>query len=123
MVGEDKGNLKSSVFFIWGGLCTAAFVYAFFLVPETKGESLSMFVSGSSNEVQVSPLSKSTRCSKRLLPVPPPNGSHTPPSPAPWPTARVTLRRVLSTMSSDVAPLIRCSQQKERATYLFQFKS
>ncbi|CAK7270979.1 hypothetical protein SEPCBS119000_004362 [Sporothrix epigloea] len=40
MVGQDKGNLKSSVFFIWGGLCTAAFVYAYFLVPETKGLTL-----------------------------------------------------------------------------------
>ena len=39
MVGSDKGNLRSSVFFIWGGLCTCAFVYAWFLVPETKGES------------------------------------------------------------------------------------
>lgn len=40
MVGETKGNLKSSVFFVWGGLCTCAFVYAYFLVPETKGLSL-----------------------------------------------------------------------------------
>lgn len=40
MVGEDKGNLRSSVFFVWGGLCTAAFVYSYFLVPETKGLSL-----------------------------------------------------------------------------------
>ncbi|KAL8290637.1 hypothetical protein RQP46_002895 [Phenoliferia psychrophenolica] len=40
MVGKDKGNLKSSVFFIWGGLCAAAFVYSYFLVPETKGLSL-----------------------------------------------------------------------------------
>jgi sugar porter (SP) family MFS transporter len=40
MVGVDEGNLKSSVFFIWGGLCTCAFVYAWFLVPETKGLSL-----------------------------------------------------------------------------------
>jgi MFS family permease len=40
MVGEDRGNLKSSVFFIWFGLCTCAFVYAYFLVPETKGLSL-----------------------------------------------------------------------------------
>lgn len=40
MVGEDHGNLKSSVFFVWGGLCTAAFVYSYFLVPETKGLSL-----------------------------------------------------------------------------------
>ncbi|EHK97550.1 MFS general substrate transporter [Glarea lozoyensis ATCC 20868] len=40
MVGEEYGNLKSSVFFVWGGLCTCAFVYAYFLVPETKGLSL-----------------------------------------------------------------------------------
>ncbi|GAA6019267.1 hypothetical protein JCM10207_005059 [Rhodosporidiobolus poonsookiae] len=40
MVNEDRGNLRSSVFFIWGGLCTAAFVYSYFLVPETKGLSL-----------------------------------------------------------------------------------
>ncbi|KAK4096306.1 general substrate transporter [Parathielavia hyrcaniae] len=40
MVGEERGNLKSSVFFVWGGLCTCAFVYTYFLVPETKGLSL-----------------------------------------------------------------------------------
>jgi MFS family permease len=40
MVGTSYGNLKSSVFFVWGGLCTCAFVYAYFLVPETKGLSL-----------------------------------------------------------------------------------
>jgi hypothetical protein len=40
MVNEDKGNLRSSVFFIWGGLCTCAFVYAYLLVPETKGLTL-----------------------------------------------------------------------------------
>jgi sugar porter (SP) family MFS transporter len=40
MVGEKRGNLKSSVFFIWGGLCTCAFIYTYFLVPETKGLSL-----------------------------------------------------------------------------------
>jgi len=40
MVGETRGNLKSSVFFVWGGLCTCAFVYTYFLVPETKGLSL-----------------------------------------------------------------------------------
>lgn len=40
MVGTDKGNLKSKVFFIWGGLCTCALVYTYFLVPETKGLSL-----------------------------------------------------------------------------------
>jgi len=40
MVGTKYGNLKSSVFFVWGGLCTCAFVYAYLLVPETKGLSL-----------------------------------------------------------------------------------
>lgn len=40
MVGTDYGNLRSSVFFVWGGLCTCAFVYSYFLVPETKGLSL-----------------------------------------------------------------------------------
>lgn len=40
MVGSQYGNLKSSVFFVWGGLCTCAFVYAYFLIPETKGLSL-----------------------------------------------------------------------------------
>ena len=40
MVNTDEANLRSSVFFVWGALCTAAFIYAFFLVPETKGLSL-----------------------------------------------------------------------------------
>ncbi|KAL8276989.1 hypothetical protein RQP46_010624 [Phenoliferia psychrophenolica] len=36
----DKGDLRSSVFFIWGGLCSAACLYSYFLVPETRGLSL-----------------------------------------------------------------------------------
>jgi SP family sugar:H+ symporter-like MFS transporter len=40
MVGTDKGNLGARVFFIWGSLCTCCFVYAYLLVPETKGLSL-----------------------------------------------------------------------------------
>jgi len=40
MVNRDQGYLRSSVFFVWGGLCTCAFVYSWFLVPETKGLSL-----------------------------------------------------------------------------------
>lgn len=40
MVNTDKGNLRSSVFFVWGGLCTAAFVYSYLFIPETKGLSL-----------------------------------------------------------------------------------
>lgn len=40
MTGEKRGNLKSKVFFVWGGLCSCALVYAYFLIPETKGLSL-----------------------------------------------------------------------------------
>ncbi|KAJ9626216.1 hypothetical protein H2203_003848 [Taxawa tesnikishii (nom. ined.)] len=40
MVGENEGNLRSSVFFVWGGLCACAFVYTYFLIPETKGLTL-----------------------------------------------------------------------------------
>ncbi|RFU30325.1 hypothetical protein B7463_g6033, partial [Scytalidium lignicola] len=42
MVGTAKGdaNLGSKVFFIWGSLCTVCFVYAYVLIPETKGLSL-----------------------------------------------------------------------------------
>merc|ERR1712093_242043 len=40
MVGEDRGNLRSSVFFVWGGLCTGAFIYAYFFIPETEGLTL-----------------------------------------------------------------------------------
>jgi hypothetical protein len=40
MTGTTKGNMKSSVFFVWGCLCACACVYAYFLVPETKGLSL-----------------------------------------------------------------------------------
>lgn len=40
MVDGDKGNLGAKVFYIWGGLCTCCFVYAYLLVPETKGLTL-----------------------------------------------------------------------------------
>ncbi|KAI1415194.1 general substrate transporter [Hypoxylon sp. FL1857] len=40
MVDEDKGNLGAKVFYIWGGLCTLCFIYAYFLIPETKGLTL-----------------------------------------------------------------------------------
>lgn len=40
MVSTEEADLKSHVFWIWGGLCTCAFVYAYFLIPETKGLSL-----------------------------------------------------------------------------------
>ncbi|KAK0387539.1 hypothetical protein NLU13_3785 [Sarocladium strictum] len=40
MVGSQYGNLKSSVFFVWGSLCTCALIYSYFLIPETKGLTL-----------------------------------------------------------------------------------
>ncbi|MCJ1280815.1 hypothetical protein MMC26_000132 [Xylographa opegraphella] len=40
MVGVDQGNLGPKVFFVWGSLCAVCFVYAYILVPETKGLSL-----------------------------------------------------------------------------------
>ncbi|KAJ9643002.1 hypothetical protein H2201_006397 [Coniosporium apollinis] len=40
LTSPDQAYMRSSVFFLWGGLCTCAFIYAYFLVPETKGLSL-----------------------------------------------------------------------------------
>ncbi|CDK28629.1 unnamed protein product [Kuraishia capsulata CBS 1993] len=40
MCDTDKGNLGAKVFFIWGSLCTCCFVYAYLLIPETKGLTL-----------------------------------------------------------------------------------
>lgn len=40
MVNTDKGNLGAKVFFVWGSLCATCFLYAYFLVPETKGLTL-----------------------------------------------------------------------------------
>ena len=40
MVDTDQGNLGPKVFFVWGSLCSTAFVYSYFLIPETKGLSL-----------------------------------------------------------------------------------
>ncbi|KAK2749561.1 hypothetical protein FQN55_003261 [Onygenales sp. PD_40] len=40
LVGADKGNLGTHVFWLWGGLCVTCFLYAYFLVPETKGLTL-----------------------------------------------------------------------------------
>ncbi|KAI8952506.1 general substrate transporter [Xylaria longipes] len=40
MADKDKGNLGAKVFYIWGSLCATAFVYTWFLIPETKGLTL-----------------------------------------------------------------------------------
>ncbi|KAF7717073.1 MFS-type Sugar/inositol transporter [Penicillium ucsense] len=39
-VDADQGNLGAKVFFVWGSLCACAFVYTYFLIPETKGLTL-----------------------------------------------------------------------------------
>lgn len=40
IVDKDKGNLGVKVFFVWGSALSLCFVFAFFLVPETKGLTL-----------------------------------------------------------------------------------
>jgi SP family sugar:H+ symporter-like MFS transporter len=40
MVDANKGNMGSKVFFVWGSLCVGCFLWAYFLVYETKGLSL-----------------------------------------------------------------------------------
>lgn len=40
MVGPNEGDLGAKVFFVWGSLCAWAFVYTYFLIPETKGLTL-----------------------------------------------------------------------------------
>ena len=37
---DDSARLGSNVFFMWGGLCCISFIFAYFLVPETKGLTL-----------------------------------------------------------------------------------
>ncbi|KAM0752560.1 general substrate transporter [Meredithblackwellia eburnea MCA 4105] len=40
LVDQDEGYLRSSVFFLWGGMCFICLAYAYFLVPETKNLTL-----------------------------------------------------------------------------------
>lgn len=42
LVGTEKGqaDLGAKVFFMWGALCCTSFLFAYFMVPETKGLSL-----------------------------------------------------------------------------------
>jgi len=40
LVGEDYANLSFKIFFMWGSLCMVSVLFAYFLVPETKGLSL-----------------------------------------------------------------------------------
>ena len=40
LVDEQYANLSSKIFFMWGSLCIISVLFAYFLVPETKGLSL-----------------------------------------------------------------------------------
>lgn len=40
MVDKESGNLGAKVFFVWGSTCTLCVLFAYFMVPETKGLSL-----------------------------------------------------------------------------------
>jgi MFS family permease len=40
LVSSDKADLGPKVFFVWGSTCCLSFLFAYFLVPETKGLSL-----------------------------------------------------------------------------------
>ncbi|KAF2732347.1 general substrate transporter [Polyplosphaeria fusca] len=40
LLDEKYGNLKAKVFWIWGCTCTCCVLFAYFLVPETRGLSL-----------------------------------------------------------------------------------
>ncbi|CAF1564288.1 unnamed protein product [Adineta ricciae] len=40
MVDEDKGNMGSKVFFVWGSTCLGCLLFAIFCIWETKGLSL-----------------------------------------------------------------------------------
>ncbi|OJD32302.1 monosaccharide transporter [Diplodia corticola] len=40
MVDENEGNLGVKVFFVWGSTCTLCGIFAYFMIPETKGLSL-----------------------------------------------------------------------------------
>src|ERR1035438_2133042 len=40
LADKQYANLSSKIFFMWGSLCIISVLFAFFLVPETKGLSL-----------------------------------------------------------------------------------
>jgi len=40
LMGVKYANLSTNIFFMWGSLCIVSVLFAFFLVPETKGLSL-----------------------------------------------------------------------------------
>jgi hypothetical protein len=40
MMNKDKANLGTKIFFVWGSLCFVCLIYAYLLIPETKGLTL-----------------------------------------------------------------------------------
>jgi hypothetical protein len=40
LVDKEYGNLKSKVFFVWGSALFLCLLFAFFIIPETKGLTL-----------------------------------------------------------------------------------
>ena len=40
MVDQDKGNLGVKVFFVWGSALSLCYLFAYFVIPETKGLTL-----------------------------------------------------------------------------------
>ncbi len=40
LVDKQYANLSSKIFFMWGSLCMISVLFAYYLVPETKGLSL-----------------------------------------------------------------------------------
>lgn len=40
IIGTIDANLSAKVFFLWGSLCFLCLIYAYILIPETKGLSL-----------------------------------------------------------------------------------
>lgn len=40
LISKSRDNLGPKVFFLWGSLCTVCVLYAYLLVPETKGLTL-----------------------------------------------------------------------------------
>jgi hypothetical protein len=60
MVDKQYGYMGTNVFFVWGSTCTACILFAYFLVPETKGLSL--------EQVDVMLLESTPRTSARWKP-------------------------------------------------------